>query len=192
MYVDDFLNNALTGKRNTLTLVMTFMLLAILISALGLLAMAIYYTGQQSREIALRKIFGSGVNEAAAKLSKSFIVMTLAAIIIAVPISWWAMNLYLDDFYNRIEFPWWAIPAAALLTCVISFLRDLLPVDRHPDAQGSPRQPGRHPQPAGIASTAVYLTLIELRRSSLPLSIRRRISSPKSVFCQANQARVNL
>ncbi len=46
MYVDDFLNNALTGKRNTLTLVMTFMLLAILISALGLLAMAIYYTGQ--------------------------------------------------------------------------------------------------------------------------------------------------
>ncbi len=70
----------------------------------------------------MRKIFGSGVNEAAAKLSKSFIVMTLAAIIIAVPISWWAMNLYLDDFYNRIEFPWWAIPAAALLTCVISFL----------------------------------------------------------------------
>jgi putative ABC transport system permease protein len=122
MYVDDFLNDALTGKRNTMTLVMTFMLLAILISALGLLAMAIYYTGQQSREIALRKIFGSGVNEAAAKLSKSFIVMTLAAVIIAVPISWWAMNLYLNDFYNRIAFPWWAIPAAALLTCLISFL----------------------------------------------------------------------
>ena len=121
-YIDDYMNGSLTGKRNTMKLVMTFMLLAILISALGLFAMAVYYTGQQSREIAVRKIFGSGVNGAAMKLSKSFVVMTLAAVVIASPICFWAMNLYLGDFYNRIGFPWWAIPAAALLTCLISFL----------------------------------------------------------------------
>ena len=119
-YIDDYLRDSLTGKRNTMTLVMTFMLLAILISALGLLAMAVYYTGQQSREIALRKIFGSDINQAAMKLSKSFIIMTLAAVVIAVPISFWAMNLYLSDFYNRIDLPWWAIIVAALLTFIIS------------------------------------------------------------------------
>ena len=122
IYVDDYLNDALTGKRNTMTLVMTFMLLAILISALGLFAMAVYYTGQQSREIAVRKIFGSGVNQAAAKLSKSFVIMTVAAVVIAAPICIWAMRYYLKGFYNAIDFPWWAILAAAALTLVISFI----------------------------------------------------------------------
>ena len=121
-YVDDYMNDVLTGSRNTMTLVMTFMLLAVLISMLGLFAMAVYYTGQQTHEIAVRKIFGSGVNEAAAKLSKSFAIMTVCAVVIAVPICIWAMRFYLEGFPLRIGFPWWVIPAAAALTCVISFV----------------------------------------------------------------------
>ncbi len=120
-YVNDYLNDALTGTRNTMKLVMTFMLLAILISALGLFAMAVYYTDQQARAVALRKIFGSGVNQAAGRLSRSFIIMTLAAIAIAVPVSIWAIRFYLNGFYNAIGFPLGAIPAAAALTLVISF-----------------------------------------------------------------------
>lgn len=121
-YVEDYLHDSLTGKRNTMTLVITFMLIAILISSLGLFAMAVYYTGQQSREIALRKVFGSGVDRAAMRLSKTFLIMVLAAAAIAVPICIWAMRLYLNGFYNRIDFPWWAIPAAAVLTIAISFI----------------------------------------------------------------------
>ncbi len=121
-YIDDYLSDSLTGKRNTMTLVVSFMLIAILISALGLFAMAVYYTGQQSGEIAVRKIFGSGVDEAAMRLSRSFAIMTLVAVLAAVPVSIWAMNLYLRDFYTRIDFPWWAVPAAAALTCLISFV----------------------------------------------------------------------
>ena len=121
-YVDEYLDDALTGSRNTMKLILTFMVLSILISALGLFAMAVYYTGQQSREIAIRKIFGSGVNEAATKLSGSFVIMTVCAIVISVPICIWAMRLYLSGFYNRLAFPWWAIPAAAVLTCLISLV----------------------------------------------------------------------
>ncbi len=121
-YIGDYLSDSLTGKRHTMTLVITFMLIAILISALGLFAMALYYTGQQAREIAVRKVFGSEVNAAAMRLSKSFAIMTLAAAAIAVPICIWAMRLYLNGFYSRIDFPWWVIPVSALLTCAISFL----------------------------------------------------------------------
>lgn len=121
-YINGILNDALTGSRNTMKLVMTFMLLAILISALGLFAMAVYFTGQQSREIAVRKIFGSSVNSAAATLSKSFAIMTLAAVTIAVPVCIWAMRLYLGGFYQRIDLPWWAIAAAAAITCAISLV----------------------------------------------------------------------
>ena len=121
-YIDDFLADSLTGTRNTMKLVMTFMVLAILISALGLFAMSVYYTEQQSRQIALRKIFGSGVNAAAWKLSKSFILMTAVAVVIAIPVCIWSMRYYLADFYNAIAFPWWVILVAAALTFLISFV----------------------------------------------------------------------
>ena len=103
-YIDDFLADSLTGTRNTMKLVMTFMVLAILISALGLFAMSVYYTEQQSRQIALRKIFGSGVKAAAWKLSKSFILMTAVAVVIAVPVCIWSMRYYLVNvilIYNN-------------------------------------------------------------------------------------------
>ena len=120
-YLDDILADSLTGTRNTMKLVMTFMVLAILISALGLFAMSVYYTEQQARQIALRKIFGSGVRSAAWKLSKSFILMTAVAVVIAVPACIWSMRYYLADFYNAIAFPWWVILVAAALTFLISF-----------------------------------------------------------------------
>lgn len=119
-YVEDFLNSALTGTRNTMALVSTFMILAILISALGLFAMSVYYTDQQSRQIALRKIFGSGVRTAAWTLSKDFLILAFVAVVIAVPLSVWAMRYYLRDFYNAIPFPWWVIPVAALLTLLLA------------------------------------------------------------------------
>lgn len=120
-YIDDFLADSLTGTRNTMKLVMTFMVLAILISALGLFAMSVYYTEQQARQIALRKIFGSGVKSAAWKLSKSFMLMTAVAVVIAIPVCIWSMRYYLADFYNAIAFPWWIILVAASLTFLISF-----------------------------------------------------------------------
>ncbi len=119
-YVDDLLDSALTGTRNTMALVSTFMVLAILISALGLLAMSVYYTGQQSRQIALRKIFGSDVRTAVRTLSRDFLLMASAAAVIAVPFCVWAMRRYLLDFYNAIAFPWWVIPVAALLTLIVA------------------------------------------------------------------------
>lgn len=120
-YIDDFLADSLTGTRNTMKLVMTFMVLAILISALGLFAMSVYYTELQARQIALWKIFGSGVKSAAWKLSKSFMLMTAVAVVIAVPACIWSMRYYLADFYNAIAFPWWVIIVAAALTFLISF-----------------------------------------------------------------------
>lgn len=119
-YVDDFLNSALSGPRNTMALVSTFMLLAILISALGLLAMSVYYTDQQSRQIALRKIFGSDVRTAAWTLSRGFLLMAAVAAVIAVPLSILAMRYYLSDFYNALPFPWWVVPVAALLTLLVA------------------------------------------------------------------------
>lgn len=119
-YLDDFLAKSLTGERNTMSLVLVFMVLAILISALGLFAMSVYYTGQQSRQIALRKIFGSDVRMAVWTLSKEFLLLVGVAVAVSVPLCIAVMRRYLEGFYNAIEFPWWVIPLSALLTLAVA------------------------------------------------------------------------
>ena len=84
--------------------------------------MSVYYTDQQSRQIALRKIFGSGVQAAVWKLSSSFLLMTAISVVIAVPLCVKSMHYYLADFYNAIAFPWWVILGASALTFIVAFV----------------------------------------------------------------------
>ena len=119
-YLDSFLAESLTGERNTMSLVLVFTVLAILISALGLFAMSVYYTGEQSRQIALRKIFGSDVRTAVWTLSKEFLLLVGVAVAVSVPVCMVVMRRYLETFYNAVGFPWWVIPVSALLTVLIA------------------------------------------------------------------------
>ncbi|MCR5139181.1 MAG: ABC transporter permease [Bacteroidaceae bacterium] len=121
-YVDDYLRDSLTGSRRAITLVLVFMGIALVISALGLLAMSIYYTGQQARQIALRKVFGAEVGAASWQLARGFVVMAAVAVVVAMPLAVWAMTFYLEGFYNRIATPWWVVPVAALFTFVVAFV----------------------------------------------------------------------
>ena len=121
-YLDEKLVDDLNGIKNTMLLVIFFMVMAILISALGLFAMSLYYTEQQSRQIAVRKVFGAEVSSAVWTLSKSFMIMSLVAVVLAVPFVVWGITNYLQAFYTKIAFPWWAIVLAALISLLISFI----------------------------------------------------------------------
>ena len=121
-YLDEKLVDDLKGTKNTMLLVISFMVMAILISALGLFAMSLYFTEQQSRQIAVRKVFGAEVSSAVWTLSKSFMIMSLVAVVLAVPFAVWGITNYLQAFYTKIAFPWWAIVLAALISLLISFI----------------------------------------------------------------------
>ena len=121
-FLEDELNSSLTGKRNTMMLVSIFMILSILISALGLFAMSIYYSEQQKKSIAMHKIAGANTRQAVLELSRPFIITSLIAIAIATPISIKIMQTYLEGFFNRIDFPWWVLPVAAIISLAISVL----------------------------------------------------------------------
>ncbi len=117
-YLVDELNSSLTEERNTMTLVSVFMILSILISALGLFAMSVYFADQQKKSISLHKVFGAETGQAVLHLSRPFIMASLVAIAVATPVSVIFMRHYLEGFYNRIDFPWWVL----LVTAVVSLL----------------------------------------------------------------------
>ena len=120
-YFGTRLSDNLKTQRNTMSLVLTFMLISILISALGMFAMSVYYGEQQRRQIALRKVMGATVANAVWTLSRRFLIMAIVAIVLAMPLSIRIMRNYLEDFVYKIDFPWWALAAAAFFTLVIAF-----------------------------------------------------------------------
>ena len=121
-YFEKRLSDNLKTQRNTMSLVLTFMLVSILISALGMFAMSVYYGEQQRKQIALRKVMGATVANAVWTLSRRFLIMSAVSIVIATPLSIKAMRHYLSDFTYQIPMPWWVLMAAALFTLAIAFL----------------------------------------------------------------------
>jgi putative ABC transport system permease protein len=94
--------------------------LAIFISCLGLMGLSIFTAAQRVREIGVRKVLGASVVSLFTLLSKEFLVLVGLAFAIAVPIGWWAMNLWLTNFSYRAPVPWWVFGVSGLLAILIA------------------------------------------------------------------------
>jgi putative ABC transport system permease protein len=79
-----------------------FSCLAIFIACLGLFGLSTFMAQQRVKEIGIRKVLGSSVSGIVLLLSKDFIKLILVAIVIAIPLCWWAMNIWLRGFAYRI------------------------------------------------------------------------------------------
>lgn len=97
-----------------------FTLVAILISALGILAMATYFIRQRSMEIAVRKVFGSTNREVLQRLVLHFVRYVLAAFVIAVPVIWYLMHDWLSQYVLRIPLSWTIFALAGLTALAIA------------------------------------------------------------------------
>jgi putative ABC transport system permease protein len=99
-----------------------FAFLAIFISCLGLLGLAIFTAEQRIKEIGIRKVLGAGMGSLFFLLSKEFLVLILIAFLIATPLGWWAMHAWLQNFAYQINIGWWIFLLAGLLAIVIALL----------------------------------------------------------------------
>lgn len=121
-YADDWQKEQLAATRCTMTIITAFMVLSILISALGLLAMSVYYTRQRSKEIAVRKVYGSTTGEVVGRLSRGFMWLVAVAVVIALPLSVYAVGRYLQTFTYRIDAYAWIFVVAVAVSVLIALL----------------------------------------------------------------------
>ncbi|WP_184546945.1 ABC transporter permease [Mucilaginibacter sp. FT3.2] len=84
-----------------------FALLAIFISCLGLLGLAMFTAEQRVKEIGIRKILGARIGSLFALLSSEFLVLVIIALLIASPIAWYTMNKWLQGFAYHTPIQWW-------------------------------------------------------------------------------------
>ena len=114
-YVKDLNNLLLQPAKMAMRLLELFMLLSVLISLLGLVAMSTYYSEQSTKSIAVRKVFGSNVRRELWRTVKDYMVLVGIAALIGIPLAVWFCGRYLDRFAYRIEHYGWIIAVAAIL-----------------------------------------------------------------------------
>jgi len=95
-------------------------IIAILISCIGLLAMAMMAMVQRTKEVGIRKVLGSSIAGIVVLLSKDFIKLVLLASVLAFPVAYWVMHNWLQSFAYRIDISWWIFGLAALIALVIA------------------------------------------------------------------------
>lgn len=120
-YIMDVLNRQLLPVKMALRLVELFMVLSVLIALLGLLAMSAYYSGENTKSIAVRKVFGSDVLRETRRTVKDYMVLVGIACIIGIPVSVWMAGKYLSRYTYRIENYWWIFVLAVVLTFAMAF-----------------------------------------------------------------------
>lgn len=120
-YFDRQIQNSFEAQQRTTKIVSLFAVIAIVISLLGLVAMSTYFILQRSREIAVRKVFGSSSAQVLRNLIFTFLNYVLIAFVLAVPIIWYGMSKWLSEYEYRIGLSPLIFIAAALFCLLISF-----------------------------------------------------------------------
>ena len=95
-------------------------ILTIFISCIGLFGLSLLSIRQRTKEIGVRKVLGAGVWQVASLVSKSFVGLVFLSFLFAIPISWWVVGRWLDNFPYRVSINGWVFVAAALMTLFVA------------------------------------------------------------------------
>jgi putative ABC transport system permease protein len=94
----------------------------VFISCMGLLGLVMLSIEQRTKEIGIRKVLGAAVSRIVVLISKEFITLISIAFVIAVPVGYYFVNKWLQDFAYRINIGWWMFAAAGIFVLAIALL----------------------------------------------------------------------
>ncbi|HMG68785.1 MAG TPA: FtsX-like permease family protein, partial [Chitinophagaceae bacterium] len=121
-FLDDFYNQQYKADQQFGKVFSLFALLAILIACFGLLGLSSYNILQRTKEVGIRKVLGASTSDVIYILSKDFLALVLIAFVLAVPVTWWLMHKWLQDFAYRINIGWWVFVVAGILSVFIALM----------------------------------------------------------------------
>jgi putative ABC transport system permease protein len=122
-FYDETIAKFYDEEQHTSTLLSWATGLSILISCLGLLGLAIYTTNQRTKEIGVRKVLGATVTQIVTLLSTELVLLILLAFVIVTPLSWLAMNKWMEGYADKTTISWWIFALSGtcmLLTAIIA------------------------------------------------------------------------
>lgn len=120
VFVDDAINAWYIKEEKIAKIIGHFTLLSFIISFMGILAMSIFFMQQRRKEISIRKVNGATISQILSLLNKDFLKWVMLAFLIAVPISWYAINQWLQNFAYKTNISWWIFALSGITALMIA------------------------------------------------------------------------
>lgn len=118
-FMDEIIERFYRGERKMYSVLRFLTMIAIFIGCLGLYGLVSYMTNQKVKEIGIRKVLGASFVNIIAIFSKEFARLVSIAFIIALPLAYFGMNAWLQDFTYKVSMEWWIFLTALLVTIVL-------------------------------------------------------------------------
>jgi len=121
-FMDESFNTTYESEQRLGRIFMIFSILSIIIACLGLFGLAAFNAERRTKEIGVRKVLGASVGQITYRLTIDFLKLVGIGILISLPLGWFAMDKWLEEFSYRIEIEAWVFVLAALLAIVVSVI----------------------------------------------------------------------
>lgn len=121
-FLDDYIGRLYREEERMFGLFEIFAGIAIFIGCLGLYGLASFMAQQKTKEIAIRKTLGASVSHIVGLFSRDFVLLVVIAFGFAVPVAWYAMTLWLEDFAFKVEITWVVFVIGIASTLAITFI----------------------------------------------------------------------
>lgn len=119
-FLDDDYNKLYLAEQRSSALFSVSAVLAIMLACLGLFGLAAFTTMQRTKEIGIRRVLGANLGSITLLIATNFLQLIVIAILVAVPLAWWAGNKWLQDFAFRIPVHSYVFVATAVITILIA------------------------------------------------------------------------
>ena len=121
-FLDEHLATMYKSDMQVSKIITVLTVLAILIACLGLFGMALFLINTRIKEIGIRKVLGAGETTIAAMLSRGFLKPVAISLLISLPLAWYFVSTWLEDFAYRVTLSWWVFATAGLLALLIALV----------------------------------------------------------------------
>lgn len=120
-FMDDRFAAVYQAEERTGKIFSVFAIISVIIASLGLFGLSAFSIALRTKEIGVRKVLGATISQVVMLLSKDFLFMVLLAFIVAVPVTWFVMHKWLQEFAYRINIGWAVFAMAGLAAVLIAF-----------------------------------------------------------------------
>ena len=120
-FLDENIGRSLRQEKVMTSIIASGAAVAIVLSCVGLFAIALLVVAQRTKEIGIRKVVGASISNLAFMLSKDFLKLVVIALFIALPIAWLLMSKWLEGYAYRITLTPWYFFAAGTMAVAIAF-----------------------------------------------------------------------
>lgn len=121
-FYDEWLNSMYKSEERLAAAIRLFAILAIMISCLGIIGLAEFSITKRIKEIGIRKVNGARIYEVMVLLNRNLVKWTVIAFVLAIPLAWYLMNLWLQNFAYRTRLNSWIFILAGLIALGIALL----------------------------------------------------------------------